>query len=299
MSVTTTAAYAYDAFNRRIAKTLDSEVTAFVYDASNRYSLPHDDILFEFAGPIAASPVLERRWLHGNRVDEPLAFEDYSASLNSPGDGTVYAVYADRLGSISSVVDTSTGSVAAEYDYDAFGQRVQFAGTLFQHYGYTAREEDPESDLVYYRARHFDPAIGQFLQRDPIGFAAGDLNLYAYVGNDPYNWTDPTGLLQAGTYKNQAQRSAVTAVGVVGIIAGCASTEDCRSGALGLAAAISDILMMAGDGLNDKPDDGPAPGPGGPNQCGPEGGGGGPSIGERLKAALLNFMQVIGVVTTL
>ena len=115
MSVTTTAAYAYDAFNRRIAKTLDSEVTAFVYDASNRYSLPHDDILFEFAGPIAASPVLERRWLHGNRVDEPLAFEDYSASLNSPGDGTVYAVYADRLGSISSVVDTSTGSVAAEY----------------------------------------------------------------------------------------------------------------------------------------------------------------------------------------
>jgi len=33
--------------------------------------------------------------------------------------------------------------------------------------------------------------LGQFIQRDPIGFAAGDLNLYAYVWNDPYSWTDP------------------------------------------------------------------------------------------------------------
>ncbi|NSX56931.1 RHS repeat-associated core domain-containing protein, partial [Parasulfitobacter algicola] len=37
----------------------------------------------------------------------------------------------------------------------------------------------------------YDPALGQFIQKDPIGFAAGDLNLYAYVWNDPYNWTDP------------------------------------------------------------------------------------------------------------
>jgi RHS repeat-associated protein len=43
-------------------------------------------------------------------------------------------------------------------------------------------------------ARHYDAALGQFIQRDPIGFAAGDLNLYAYVWNDPYNWSDPSGL---------------------------------------------------------------------------------------------------------
>jgi len=48
------------------------------------------------------------------------------------------------------------------------------AGVLEQRYGYTGREHDPETGLIYYRARHYDAATGQFIQRDPIGFAAGD-----------------------------------------------------------------------------------------------------------------------------
>ncbi|MFM0079923.1 RHS repeat-associated core domain-containing protein [Paraburkholderia sediminicola] len=46
--------------------------------------------------------------------------------------------------------------------------------------------------LYYYKARMYSPALGRFLQTDPVG-TADDLNLYAYVGNNPVNYTDPTG----------------------------------------------------------------------------------------------------------
>jgi len=53
---------------------------------------------------------------------------------------------------------------------------------------------DDRVGYVFYRARHYDPKLGRFLQPDPIGFAGGDTNLYSYVRNNPLNWTDPLGL---------------------------------------------------------------------------------------------------------
>jgi uncharacterized protein RhaS with RHS repeats len=50
--------------------------------------------------------------------------------------------------------------------------------------------------LVYYRARYYDPTIGRFAQRDPIGFHGG-INVYTYVQNNPVNATDPLGLWSA------------------------------------------------------------------------------------------------------
>ena len=58
---------------------------------------------------------------------------------------------------------------------------------------FTGRELDP-TGLYYYRARYYEPGTGRFLSEDPAGFAAGDPNLYRYLGNDPQNGTDPSGL---------------------------------------------------------------------------------------------------------
>jgi uncharacterized protein RhaS with RHS repeats len=55
----------------------------------------------------------------------------------------------------------------------------------------------PEAQLYHYKARVYDPNAGRFLQTDPIGYK-DDLNLYAYVGGDPVNLTDPTGTLSRG-----------------------------------------------------------------------------------------------------
>ena len=66
----------------------------------------------------------------------------HSVGLEDVG-GSAYALYADRMGSISKVVDTTTGAIAAEYSYDSYGTQVTHAASLFQHYGYTARESGP------------------------------------------------------------------------------------------------------------------------------------------------------------
>ena len=58
---------------------------------------------------------------------------------------------------------------------------------------YTNREYDEELGMYYYRGRHYDPRIGRFIQRDPIGMS-DDVNLYRYVGNSFVNATDPRGL---------------------------------------------------------------------------------------------------------
>ena len=83
--------------------------------------------------------------------------------------------------------------------------------TESQPYGFTGREFDAESGLHYFRARHLDTGLGQFVQRDPIGFAAGDWNLYAYVWNDPYQWSDPSGLAVRAEFQKLTMGSAVVA----------------------------------------------------------------------------------------
>src|SRR6185295_13958890 len=58
-------------------------------------------------------------------------------------------------------------------------------------YGYTGRERDPDTGLMYYRARWYDPQIGRFLSEDPIRFSGRDVNCYAYVKNHPLWFRDP------------------------------------------------------------------------------------------------------------
>ena len=58
----------------------------------------------------------------------------------------------------------------------------------------TSAPYDGATSLLRFVARDYDPLVGRWTNKDPLGFAAGDTNLYAYVGGDPVNGVDPSGL---------------------------------------------------------------------------------------------------------
>ena len=87
-----------------------------------------------------------------------------------------------------------------EVDYTASGAVIASndPAAVDELFGYTARDFDTAVGLQYNRARWYDPNTGRWLSQDPIGFAAGDANLYRYVGNHPTMATDPSGLVEPG-----------------------------------------------------------------------------------------------------
>ncbi|MBN1937354.1 MAG: RHS repeat-associated core domain-containing protein, partial [Anaerolineae bacterium] len=52
---------------------------------------------------------------------------------------------------------------------------------------FTGRRYDAETGNTFYRARYYSPSLGRFLSPDPLGFDAGDYNLYRYAFNNPAN----------------------------------------------------------------------------------------------------------------
>ena len=80
----------------------------------------------------------------------------------------------------------------ARYEYDVFGAIRNETGTSDNTRKFTGKEFDADSNLYYYGARYYDPYIGRFTQRDPIG---DGVNWYAYTYNNPLKYTDPTGQL--------------------------------------------------------------------------------------------------------
>ena len=72
-----------------------------------------------------------------------------------------------------------------------FGAIRSETGTSDNTRKFTGKEFDADSNLYYYGARYYDPYIGRFTQRDPIG---DGVNWYAYVANNPLRFVDPTGL---------------------------------------------------------------------------------------------------------
>ncbi|MEK7281247.1 MAG: RHS repeat-associated core domain-containing protein, partial [Chloroflexota bacterium] len=142
---------------------------------------------------------------------------------------------------------------AERYAYDVYGTpRITDAGgtvlsqsALGNRFLFTGREYDQETGLYHYRARAYDPKLGRFLQRDPVGYVAG-LNLYTYVGNSPMNWLDPLGLEKhpgrAGFWQGlmvDPLRALLSPMGLALLAAGIGATLALAVPGLALGAAVT------------------------------------------------------------
>ena len=109
--------------------------------------------------------------------------------------GISYLLLKDHLGSVRAVVNAHDGQVVQAIDFDALGRPTATSALGWQPFGFAGGLQEAASGIVRFRARSYDPFIGRFLSRDPLGLAGGQTNLYQYALGDPVNNTDPSGLL--------------------------------------------------------------------------------------------------------
>jgi len=182
---TTIASYKLNALGQRVAKTVGSTTTRYVYDEQGR-------LIGEYQSN--GTLIQETVWLN----DLPIA------TLRPTGTGTptpiaVYYVHADHLGSPMAITRPSDDAILWRWDNaDPFGDNAadenpSGQGSFRYDLRFPGQQYDAETGLSYNMARDYDPTIGRYVESDPIGLRGG-VNTYSYVRSRPLTLTDPFGL---------------------------------------------------------------------------------------------------------
>ncbi|MFM0110115.1 RHS repeat-associated core domain-containing protein [Paraburkholderia nemoris] len=100
-------------------------------------------------------------------------------------------VLRDANNNVIALTDANQ-QIVTEYRYEPYGTTTLSGAADVNPQQYTGRENDG-TGLYYYRNRYYSPSIGRFISEDPLGWASGQANAYAYVNGNPVQFTDPTG----------------------------------------------------------------------------------------------------------
>jgi RHS repeat-associated protein len=192
--------FTYDYLGRRVQKRVTnlanggSEVNSrrFVYDGWN--------LVAEYTAPGGTTfGVAVRTYTWGLDIARSMKDAGGVGALVQIADQASAKTYLpgyDGNGNIAVLINGDTGALAADYQYDPFGQLLRSdeldQAIYGQPFRFSTKFEDIETSLIYYGHRYSSPSMGRFINRDPIE-ESGGLNLYVFCGNDGINRWDVLG----------------------------------------------------------------------------------------------------------
>jgi RHS repeat-associated protein len=211
---TGSTAYTYSASGELQSKRLDTQSTTYAYDPLGNLTsvLLSDGRRIDYAVDAANRRVgklvngsLVQGFLYADGL-RPVAELDSSGNIISrfvyaseanPAymlrAGRVYQFVTDQNGSPRLIVDTGSGQIVEQIDYDSWGNVVADTNPGFQPFGFHGGLYDPDTRLVRQGARDYDSESGRWTAPDPTSYAGESSNLYEYVADDPINNIDTTG----------------------------------------------------------------------------------------------------------
>ncbi len=167
--------YLLDGINRRLVRRVNGQTSsAYLYQDARRV-----------IAKVREDGKVEAVFVHGTGASAP----DYMRK-----GGVNYGFIRDAVGSVRLVVNTQTGDIVQQLDYNEYGVVMLDTNPGFQPFAFAGGLLDGKTGLVHFGAREYDPESGRWTALDPLRFAGGTLNLYSYALNSPINVIDPTGL---------------------------------------------------------------------------------------------------------
>jgi RHS repeat-associated protein len=200
---------------------------------------------------------LLNRYIPGPNINDPIAMVTANAHTY---------FHVDKLGSVVAMSGANGNLAQGPFNYDAYGKCLVSGSTCptGEPYRFTGQRLDPETGLYYDRARYYSTALGRFLQTDPVEYK-DDLDLYTYVGDDPTDKIDPTGMFFVGDDAAEAAVGVVVLGSAVAMYAAgeCAATQ-CVSKAFNSTVDYINGVINRNDQGDQQSGRRPPPNPDGP-----------------------------------
>jgi RHS repeat-associated protein len=223
----------YDLRGNLIYKQNGERILEFTYDSLNRLILaktPVKEIHYQYdpLGRCVSKTTAEgtRNYIYDLK-QEIGSFADKLLELRLMGkhtvaielQGQVCSAYTDYQGNVRKLVNQQ--QTICEYGYTAFGE-AESNEMRINPWGYAGKRLDPDTNLINFGHRHYDPKIGRWLTPDPEGFI-DSINLYQYCFNNPYRYADPDGRfvivlpLLTWAFGGSVAISSLTSIGTVAV----------------------------------------------------------------------------------